>query len=485
MFIPLFFINIRDSHDWGDDFAQYIHQAANIIEGKPQNVTGYIFNPDQPFVGPPVYSVGFPLILAPVYACAGNRIMAFDYLNTAVLCLLGMFIIYFMKKQVGELTAVFISLIIIYNPWTLSFKCEVVSDLSFSLFLLGATFLYLNIDKTSKNIYKSLGCGILVGFLILIKSTGVVLLAAMILDGLITSLNMYRDKRKIKSIQSLVINLGIILATALIMYFTFNDVLFNMGNITLNYFKFLYQYEGITKMFLQNVAFYIKMLQYFFHPQVTLLECLPLIVSAFTVTFFILGLINEVLKKTTFLEIFLLSYLIVICIFPNSTQGIRYLFPAIPFIMYYVVKGMQSFKLSRKINSSVLTIGLSLVCLSYYYTGITHIIREQPLILSGPQEKEANEVFNFIKQNTKTDDTIVFIKPRALSLYSGRNSFTNHPGQDTLSLNKKFDELKPRFFLLSMDIDNPALNGFIKSKKADMLLRFKNSKFEFFQRINH
>ena len=62
--IPLFFINIKSSHDWGDDFAQYIHQAKNISEGISQNETGYIYNPDIAVLGPQAYPIGLPMILA-------------------------------------------------------------------------------------------------------------------------------------------------------------------------------------------------------------------------------------------------------------------------------------------------------------------------------------------------------------------------------------------------------------------------------------
>ena len=43
LLLPVFFINVTDSHDWGGDFAQYISQAKNIVEGNPHYETGYIF----------------------------------------------------------------------------------------------------------------------------------------------------------------------------------------------------------------------------------------------------------------------------------------------------------------------------------------------------------------------------------------------------------------------------------------------------------
>ena len=44
VFVPLLFLNLRNDHDWGDDFAQYLEQAENISLGKPMAQTGYIYN---------------------------------------------------------------------------------------------------------------------------------------------------------------------------------------------------------------------------------------------------------------------------------------------------------------------------------------------------------------------------------------------------------------------------------------------------------
>ncbi len=488
LFIPLFFINVRSSHDWGDDFAQYINQAKKIVEGKPQTTTGYIFNPDQPFVGPPVYSVGYPLLLAPVYWLFGNNIKIFDIYNSLFLILLGVSIIYFLSTLTGELIAVFLAVILIYNPWTLSFKCEVGSDFSFAFILIPAALLYINSNSTNnkKNIFNCIACGLLTGFIILIKSTGLVLLIAIIIDILIKIINTSgRDINK-NAILQLLLKLLFITSTILIVYFIFNYVIFNIHNGTLHYFKFLYGNYGMKETFLHNIAYYINMLQNFFHPKVILWEFLPLICKSFVLTFFVLGLINELFKKIAFMEIFVIVYLFAICFFPNSTQGIRYLFPLLPFIMYFVVKGLKTINLNLKINQKIITICLAFICISYYKTGITNIIKDQSSILQGPQETEAIEAFNYIKNNTKPTDTIVFIKPRALALYTERYSFTNNRMQDSLSLNKKFNELKPKLFLITSDnyMENTTLNNFINSHSKDLISKFKNSKFELFQLKN-
>src|SRR5438270_5449999 len=65
------FFTIRDGHIIGDDFAMYILHAKNLAEGKPYGMTGYLYNPANPDLGPPVYPPVTPLLLTPVYYFAG------------------------------------------------------------------------------------------------------------------------------------------------------------------------------------------------------------------------------------------------------------------------------------------------------------------------------------------------------------------------------------------------------------------------------
>ena len=49
LLIALFYgLTIRQGHEWGDDFAMYIHHAENIAAHRPYAATGYIYNPNGP-----------------------------------------------------------------------------------------------------------------------------------------------------------------------------------------------------------------------------------------------------------------------------------------------------------------------------------------------------------------------------------------------------------------------------------------------------
>lgn len=63
LLVPLLFFNIKNTHDWGDDFAQYLLEAKNIKEGRPISYTNFVENPNY-VLGPNFYPPGFPIIIA-------------------------------------------------------------------------------------------------------------------------------------------------------------------------------------------------------------------------------------------------------------------------------------------------------------------------------------------------------------------------------------------------------------------------------------
>jgi hypothetical protein len=67
-------LSIRDGQPWGDDFAQYIAHARNLVEGRPYGDVG-VLRAGQ-FLGPAEYPPVFPLMLAPVYCLFGPNLTA-------------------------------------------------------------------------------------------------------------------------------------------------------------------------------------------------------------------------------------------------------------------------------------------------------------------------------------------------------------------------------------------------------------------------
>jgi hypothetical protein len=149
--LHLFFINIKDSHDWGDDFAQYIHQAENITKGISQTETGYIYNKEYPLYSPPSYFMGFPLLLAPVYAIAGNSIIAFSFLISVFLFLCALIFFRFFNCYFNPFSSYLLVLIIVYNPWMMNYKMGIGSDIPFAFFFVFIHIILCCFEKKLQN----------------------------------------------------------------------------------------------------------------------------------------------------------------------------------------------------------------------------------------------------------------------------------------------------------------------------------------------
>ena len=70
---------IDDNHNWGGDFALYIEQARALVEGTTKALweeNRWAMTPI-PDYGPDLAPIGFPLLLAPVYAVFGLNFIAF------------------------------------------------------------------------------------------------------------------------------------------------------------------------------------------------------------------------------------------------------------------------------------------------------------------------------------------------------------------------------------------------------------------------
>ena len=259
--LPLFLINIKDSHTWGGDFAQYIHQAKNIVEGISQSQTGYIFNKNNPYNAPSVYPIGFPLILSPVYYFFGNNIKAFLILISFFLFILALALLKYYRMYFNPLISTILVLTIVYNPWTLDFKSNILSDIPFTFFLLLVVCIFLKSDQNKlSNIVIT---GILIGTLISIRTIGIVFIFAMLctfVKDLIKIKKTNESKNDLKrliknTILTLVITFGFYILIKLLFPLPTGGTYFDQITI-----------KDIFNRFFLNLSHYSVLLQNFFHP---------------------------------------------------------------------------------------------------------------------------------------------------------------------------------------------------------------------------
>lgn len=474
--LPLFFINVRDSHDWGGDFALYIKQGVNIIEGKTQADNGYVFNEDFPSLAPPTYSVGFPLLLAPVYACFGNSILHFSLYITVLLIAALLAFFFFFRMYYNLAISLVAVMVIAYNPWLLWFKCEVLSDIPFTLFVMLSLIGYLKTNWDHKRYIKAVLIGLLCGYALLIRSIGIVLLMAFCLDNVYAIISEYRNKQRYVRLW----NLLSILGSALLVYIVLSKIVFPGKEDSYAFFSTLFKWDNLGDTVLITSNYYIQVFQNFFHPHAEQWDVVPLLVKAFALSFFLLGVLLKLVQQRSVIDYVLLLYLAVIICYPNTSQGFRFLFPLCAIVLYYIIYAFQSIRLESALSPSWIACLIGVVIFFTYKRAVTELVHTQDSVLMGPQEPEALEAFEYIRQHVPMEEVLVFNKPTVLALYTDRNSIGYHRDQDSTSMDEKFAELKIHYVLECSDLKTASLDAYLNRHKESIDTLFANAKFQLY-----
>lgn len=463
--IPLFFINIKSSHDWGDDFAQYIHQAKNILSGVPQNETGYVFNENN-FIGPQAYPVGFPLLLSPVIAFKGLDILSLNYFMTLFLALSGFMGFMLLRKFTSLLASLFSVIILLYHPVILGFKTEVLSDLPFTFFSL--TCIYLMYRK--EDIGNLIALGVLIGFTIHIRSIGFVLL----LTYLIYKIKQNGFKTLIQRNTSIVFGLSIAVYFLIKLLFPYNanypislapfDLWFNVNDQLADNLDHLYLFFRK----IDNPSFYY----------------VGIIASACLIAFGLSGFFYFMKEnKNNPITIYFLLYMSVIVLFQLGHAGMRFLIPLLFFVFLFAIVGLRQSISSLTANTKFLPVIFGLVILCSYNTSIASVLKNEAVISDGPQIHEAQEVFDYIKTKVNNRDIISFTKPRALALYTDKKSIALSTEVTYSTFRKELKKFGVNYILINNnDYSNSEETYFVKDTVVCKSV-FKNNQFALYKII--
>jgi hypothetical protein len=476
LLIPLFFLNVRSSHDWGGDFAGYIMQARNIVEGVPQSETPYIYNPDNAVLGPPAYPIGFPLLLSPVYAIAGNSIMALTLWVTAFLYGAGLLMTLYLRRYFNDLITFFLVLIVIYNPYMLFLKAEVMSEFPFIFFLLLCLLLF---EKYSRGpFWVGIVIAFLGGLLMSIRVIGVVFPLAVLIWAV---RKRFFDKDKTpmtRCVCGFLVGIGSILV-----YLVLSNLIFVVPQAEGGSYIGIWGGERIYETILNNLAYYVEQFKYFFSAWGGLWNFLPFSLKAVIFTFTIIGMIKSFSRRLELLDMIVILYLGVLIIYPYRMGGVRFLIPVIPILVYYLVKGLETVSIFPKISQTAKTVFLGSLVLVSYLGMVWFIINTQHQVLEGPYEETSVEAFSLIKEETEVDDVILFVKPRVLALYTDRKSLTNYIGRDVEGITDLIRKYDVAWVLTHTQISDEAIKNFIREQDNVCEYYWSNDKFVLYKVI--
>lgn len=475
LFIPLLFIGTRTSHDWGDDFAQYIQQTANIVKGLPQTESTFIYKSESS-LGPPAYTIGFPLILAPVYAIAGNSISTFIMYVSFFYMLLGLLLIVFYRQYYRLWIAFVLALLFIYNPQMLVFKREVMSDIPFTALLVLSFIFYSKIIQGKTKI--ALAFGLLVGFLLILRPTGFVFLLAIGIDQVLRM-----RKGKSYNSQFFLLLMKILLIPVLI-YILFNSILFpvpSAGSFT-HYISMILS-GGFMHIMADNFTINLLTLRYMYEPESGVLKGFSLIMGSFMLSFLVLGFVKRLFNKPGVMEWFFIIYIIMLLVFPYQNSWFRLMVPIGFIFLFYVAEGLKLINLEMFTKKQRLLRVTAVAIFILYIPGIIQVIKSGNQVLEGPQKKESAEVFDYIKRNVAVTDVIVFAKPRALALYTGCRSLCDPFTTDPTKLHTEINTAGADYILIHKMLTSEKMHRYVQVMMNRLTVVYTNNDFTLY-RIN-
>ena len=469
LFLPLLFLGTRNSHDWGDDFAQYIHQAGNLVNGIPQSETGFIYSQEN-YIGPQAYPVGFPMLLAPVYALAGNNMFAFTTFISLLYINLGLLMVIFYRRHFSWITALVLAIIFLYNPQMIIFKREVMSDIPFAVLLVLNFILY---QKLKSGNWKQLSVLALVtGLMLVVRPAGVVFVAALLMDQL------FKAIRRKTSRRDFLFSSFIFLLAPVLIYFVINSLVFKIpsGGSIRDYLLFYYSGNFI-QIIPENLAHHIEVFRYLYVPEAGALNGISLLLGATMVSMTLLGFVKRLLKGPDAIDWFFIFYMIMLLVFPNNYSAYRLMVPLGFIFLLYAAAGLKEIQLLARFSTINKALAIGILILVLFLPGLISIARSGSNTLEGPQQKSADEAFLYIRKNVPAEAVVVFAKPRALALYAGCSSMVDPFTTDPTLIHKQVMDAGATYLLIHAKLTNETIKRYSRVMQSRLTKQWENKEF--------
>lgn len=399
-------------HEWGDDWASYVMQSQSILSGKTSEFvernTFTIFESSFQ-IGPVAYPWGYPLILTPALLLKGVhpltlKLPGLFFFTGFLICL------YLLtKNHLTRTESLLLVALFAFNPTFVEFPDYILSDIPFLFFIfLGLLW----ITKFKTNTWSFITLGAIIFFAFFTRTTGIILLASFLAYQ---AIRFYREPGTRNTI---LIN-SIWVAVSFSLLWLITSPIFPNGQGS--YFE---QLKGLTPaIFRSNISGYFNLFWQFFEFKSSLIYLYYALV-----VFFLIGAWTR-RDPDQHLIIFFDLYLIAMLFWPEW-QGIRFIFPLLPIFIYFAFQGISTVinKLPEKYyllsNGISYTFWLVIIGIFLYNSGsVAYSNLKDNRQINGPFDTFSTEVSNFIKTETPLDSVIVFYKPRAMRLFTNRNTF--------------------------------------------------------------
>ncbi|MBS1596328.1 MAG: phospholipid carrier-dependent glycosyltransferase [Bacteroidetes bacterium] len=412
---PLLFINIRSSHDWGDDFAGYLTEAQHIAHGEAFYQSRVVPQDYMPSYAPQYYSYGFPLMLSPVVKAFGLDFRALNIYMSLWVVAWALLVFYYLRRRFSFFTAAVFVCIVFVNPWFFEFKAQVISDVPFAFFFTLGMLCFLRRGELS--LTGNILWGIVMGFTIGIRDLGYLLPAFLVADLVWADvLSMMQTGARPGVLRRGGLALGVAGAFVLVMRL----VVFRDPGSQLSHFVSLYQSPDYWQTILANLDVYTRLYQGLFSHEVGRYTFMLYYSTAFMLVLAVLGFVRLLYGAGRWEWLILVAYTLVVLLFPFSSQGFRYMLPVLPLLMVCAALGAKSIQLP--VNRYAAGIAFFLFMMLVNVRDIKHLHGAQASVVApGPMTADSRALLEYI--GTLPDTAIIAtVKPRAVALLTGHRT---------------------------------------------------------------
>lgn len=426
------FCLLTRGNSWLDDFASYLMQTKSILDGSMgefvrRNAFTIITSSYPP--GPAAYPWGFPLLLAPVYAIFGMSALAFKLLNTVFYGLFLVVLFALARTRLPDFESLLLTAALGFNPALLLAHDQIMSDIPFLFFCTLGIFLIDRFTRQIPTLWLGATAGAVIFTASFTRTNGILLLIPLALGQFIQ----FRSQRRIE------------LKPALTPYLTFGllfaaqAVIFPNGQES-----YLSHFSMFTPERLwDNFVYYLWLPSWAFRG-IPFGEALyPLLL-----VFVVVSILQHNSRRDLPIHAYSMATMAVYILWPER-QGLRFIYPILSFLFIFALDGMNlaaaHLKADWKKPAGMMLKSLWLLLIVVSFGLSLSYARENlaaDRIINGPFDPVSTQMFEFVREKTPAESVVIFFKPRALRLFTDRDSFMTErcadlPKGDYLALSEK------------------------------------------------
>ncbi len=418
LFFVVNFATLKDGHNWGDDFAQYVLCAKNIADHRTYTDGIMLDNPT-------IYPPGFPLLLAPLIKIFGIDFKILKSLNIIFWFLSALIFYALARKRLPEDIAVLSYVLLLSSSFFFTYKQNILSDIPFVFFCLLSLWLWERspVNQASPSPPRTaLPFAIfliVMSFTLLIRSAGLALFVAGILYFLIGERN-YRKA----ALCVLALFITMILQTAWIgtnpgflTTFVNNSPETVIGSIKSNFsivflstlFFFLPAYNAISLNLFFALAPFIKTIS-------------PLLLIFFLGVFFY-RIKKRSLSPAGYFFSSSLCLALLWSVFAHPVDAfVRFILPIAALLLLYFSQFWLYLgkKIQFKRADLAAMLSLKIILIFLIFVNVSNTISVFNFNDDVLKKRAVQELTGWLEDNTKSGDHFMFWKPRALTLLTGR-----------------------------------------------------------------